>query len=252
MPLVVPDQTAAIAAAIAAGTMLSAPPPLSDSVPGVPTKGLFELFRPGLGLTIVDGKVASWRGFNDTLAQQPDVSKRPVSSGGVAFTGTGDYLATPLIPDATSGYLVAKVKRALGGSGAQAAVIAGEQQTGSSPLQRLALGFSSSDQVTAFIGDSTPVNFSGSSTIAGGSTVVIGLRWDNGVGVLRVNSAQERLRTFNSGGAGVGARPLWLGASNAFSGLAYDSADTLIALMLYSGSLTDAECDARDAAIAAF
>ena len=255
MPLVVPNQAAAIAAAIAAGTMLAPPPLLSDSVPGVPGQGLIELWRSSTGLSLVDGKVSSWKGFNGTLAAQPDATKRPLgSAAGVAFSGAGDFLTTPIVADASAGYLVAKVKRAAGGSGSTSTFIAGGHQNATAPFQRLSLGFNSTDQATSWIGDSTPSNFSGSTTVAGGSTAVIGVGWDAGTGVLRLNGSQEKSRAFNAAtngvASGVGTRALWLGGINFFNGFASETADTLIALAVYSGSLTDAQRAAIDTAVA--
>ena len=254
MPLVAPNQSAAIAAAIAAGTMLVMPPPLSDSVPGVPGQGLIELWRASAGMTLVDGKVSSWKGFNQTLATQPDATKRPLgSAAGVAFSGAGDYLATPIVPD-VAGYLVAKVKRATGATAAYTA-IAGEQAEISAPQQQLSLGFTATDQAAAFIGDNSAANFAGSTTVGNGTTAVIGLGWDSATGaaVLRRDGVQEKARTFTAatGGvaAGVGNRSLWLGGINAFNGFQNESGDILIALAIYSGVFDDTARAAIDMAM---
>lgn len=248
--ILVPDLTAVLAQA-----GLTAPKE-ADFSPGVPTTGLVEIWRATTGLTLVDGKVSTWEGFGGLLAQQANATKRPLgSAAGVAFSGTGDYLTTPIAPD-TAGYLVAKVKRATAATSAFTA-IAGEHAKVNAPQQMLSLGFSSGDQVAAFLGDNTPANFAGTTTVGNGITTVIGLGWNSATGsaVLRRDGTQEKSRTFNTatGGvaAGVGNRPLWMGGANAFNGFQNESGDTLIALAIYSGVLDDTARAAIDAAMAA-
>ena len=242
--LIVPDQTAILAAA-----GINAPK-LADFVPPVPTAGLVEFWRASGGVTVVDGKVASWRGFGGSIAAQGDPAKRPTkTTDGVSFATAGALLTTSVIPNATAGYIALKIKRGAAG-GANAQLMAGEHQSFSDPAQRLSVGFSPANTVAAFLGTSTPANFSGSNAVGPGVTAVIGIGWNAGSGVLRLNSTQEASRTYNGATngtpAGVGNLALVLGFVNSV----YASSDTLIGIGIYSGVITDTQRGAIDTAMA--
>ena len=243
--LVIPDQTSILT------TLGITAPKLADFNPGVPGKGLVDVWRRGVGITTTSTKVANWNGFNGTSAYQKDQQLKPDSTGaGPAFTYSGDYLITNLVPDPNAGYLVAKVKRnAL--SGATATFVAGEITKVSAPEGRLGLGFSSADKICAWLGASTPANFEGTTVVGVNNVAVIGLGWDasTGVGVLRLNGTQEASRAFTTNGATVGTRPIWFGALNSFNGINGEGSDTIVALAVYSGVLTDTDRAAIDLAM---
>jgi hypothetical protein len=231
-------------------------PLISDFDPGVPGAGLVDFWRRGVGLTLDDaGRVISWRGFNGTMAQQPDPARRPLATAdGISFDGS-TWLVTPVVPDPVAGYIVAKVKRGPIVSTSTAALILGEHQRIVPPAARLSLGFATSDGVTAWLGDSSPQGFTGTTPVGAGETATIGLGWDEGAGRLRLNGAQEAARAYDgeTGGeeAGVGSRALWLGGVNQFNGFASPSDDTLTDLAIYAGPSDDAARAAIDAAVAA-
>lgn len=220
--------------------------------------GLVEFWHAGVGITLdANGGVASWRGMNGSIAQQPTPAARPVLTGGaVDFAAGGNYLVTQVVPNATAGYLVSKVRRAAGGSGSQAALLAGEHATASAPFQNLSLGFASSNVATAYLGSSTPANFVGLTAVPGGSTAVVGVGWNAGAGALRLNGVQEAARTYNdqTNGtpAGVGTLPMWIGGANqVVSGLFRETADAVVSIAIFAGPLTDAQRATVDGIMAA-